>query len=144
MRTFESFEEFCTIFDIKVKNVTIENNKYFILEEYLKTTKDKIGRKMFAGGTFLGYKKRKQFFPSIALLDIVVKNYEKKITVDKKTGWLFLCGRDIFAKSLEEAMPKGYVVVQNDKQEILGLGYGKKDLVENVLDRGNFLRREKK
>jgi ribosome biogenesis protein Nip4 len=144
MKSFESFEAFCKLFNVHIENVLQENNNYLLLDTTLTETKNKTGRKLFSGGIYLGNKKRKQFFPSIALLDILAETYTQKIVVDKKTEWLFLCGRDIFAKSLNQDIPKGYSLIVNERGEVLGLGKKKKDLVENVLDRGNFLRREKK
>ena len=70
--------------------------------------------------------------------------------VDDKAEWLFLCGRDVFAKSVVKANVKsGRVIVCNKGKEVLGYGnivgeLGRKDkvFVKNLLDKGDFLRRE--
>ena len=78
------------------------------------------------------------------------KDSKKKLYVNKKAEWLFLCGRDLFGSSIKRSdVKKGLVLVQNEKDE--NLGYGKitlplsnKDriVVKNILDRGYYLRKE--
>jgi ribosome biogenesis protein Nip4 len=83
---------------------------------------------------------------------------EKKassIIVDKKTEWLFICGRDIFKQGIVNIVGAGskgeHVLVLNKRGECLGFGRIVCDLskterglaVKNILDIGDFLRREK-
>ena len=78
-----------------------------------------------------------------------------KLVIDKKTAWLFICGRDIFQQGIlkENNLKKGdYALVLNEHNECLGFGKimhnlrgvpdANKVVVKNILDIGDFLRRE--
>ncbi len=115
------------------------------LEEYQK----KISYDLVSGGLFLG-EKRKEFTPGAPLLDILSKKTNRKIFVNEKTAWLFLCGRDVFGDGIIKAnVTSGTVLIQNEKDENLGYGIIVDDLqkknkvvIQNKFDKGNFLRRE--
>jgi ribosome biogenesis protein Nip4 len=127
-------------------------HRYFLLNENLRrfTSND-----FFYGGTYLGKTKHGKFFPSFSLLDLITGKNVNSIVVDKKTEWLFICGRDIFKQGITKALgsrKKGnYTLILNSHGECLGFGRilhnldGKKadPAVQNVLDIGDFLRREK-
>jgi ribosome biogenesis protein Nip4 len=78
-----------------------------------------------------------------------------KTVLDRKAGWLFICGRDVFRKGIVKTMGsqrKGdCTLVLNEFGECLGFGViaAKSDktdfkvLVRNILDIGDFLRRER-
>jgi 60S ribosome subunit biogenesis protein NIP7 len=110
----------------------------------------KLDRKAYSAGLYLGEEKGKQFRPSIPLLELLGKASHRWVMIDDKSEWLFLCGRDVFAKSVLKANVKsGVVLVANKGGEILGYGkitgsLDKKDkvYVKNILDRGDYLRRE--
>lgn len=134
--------------------------RFYLAEKSLIETRDKIKsvteRDCVAMGEFLGELKYKEFKPSIALLEKLSKISEKKVFVDEKAEWLFLCGRDLFSKSIEKSnlkpkKRKGLVLVQNSFDENLGFGRmvapltkenQNRVVVRNLLDRGDFLRRE--
>lgn len=108
---------------------------------------------LLGAGLFLGESKDKEFKPSPAMMELISKNCDKKIFVDEKAEWLFLCGRDLFGKSIIRSnVDSGLVLIQNEHDE--NLGYGKiiskvdtktsKVVVKNILDRGYYLRRERK
>jgi len=96
------------------------------------------------------------FFPSFNLLNLLVGVAANKIVVDRKAAWLFICGRDIFSEGIVKVMGskrKGDVtLVLNEFGECLGFGTVMDILngsagnvaVKNVLDVGDFLRREEK
>ena len=71
-------------------------------------------------GLFLGEEKNKKFISSLALLELLSKESDKKIYLDEKGEWLFVCGRDIFAESISKAdfKDKGLVLVQNLKERL--------------------------
>jgi ribosome biogenesis protein Nip4 len=93
--------------------------------------------------------------PGFELLRLITEKRGNKIVVDKKTEWLFICGRDIFRRGVTEVIGSGkegdYVLVLNGHGECLGFGKVVSDLdkkmggvvVRNILDIGDFLRREK-
>lgn len=126
--------------------------RYFLLNKNLRGI---INRDFYYAGTYLGKIKNRSFFPSFTLLAILAKGKANKIIVDKKTGWLFICGRDVFRKGIRAmhgSQRKGdYALVMNEFDECLGFGkiicsFGAvKDsevVLENISDIGDFLRRE--
>jgi ribosome biogenesis protein Nip4 len=127
---------------------------YYLLNQKLKEFAEK--RKGWSHvGVYLGKKEKGLFHSSFPLLFMVAEKAKNKITVDDKTAWLFVCGRDVFKEGIlqvEGSREKGnYTLVFNRHGECLGYGKIIKDLykiksgavVENILDVGDFLRREK-
>ncbi|MBR9691023.1 hypothetical protein GOV08_05050 [Candidatus Woesearchaeota archaeon] len=136
----EYIEKFSTK---KLENVGKIGRSSFLINNELKDVIGKVGITPESAGVFLGDEK-KGFNPSLALFERLSEMSDKKVFVDKKAEWLFLCGRDVFEKSVESGFDqKGLVLVQNEKDENLGLGKIHRNLVKNIIDRGDFLRREK-
>ncbi len=89
----------------------------------------------------------------------LVKKEKKKVYVNDKGEMLFLYGRDIFAESVvgvtEDVKENDIVFVCNGRGDILGIGKARFDaerirkvakdrvVVENLVDRGEYLRKEK-
>jgi len=129
-----------------------KENRYFLLNEKLKKL---ITKDFFYVGTYLGKTKNGKFFPSFSLLEMIAERKANKIIVDKKTEWLFICGRDIFKQGIIKLVGskrKGdYALILNQNGECLGFGKILRSLdeekegvaVKNVSDIGDFLRREK-
>ena len=77
-----------------------------------------------------------------------------KVVLNKKASWLFICGRDVFQQGIIKAIGsqrKGdCTLVLNEFGECLGFGVltaslkeqSGKIAIRNVLDVGDFLRRE--
>lgn len=139
--------------EIDKKFVFRNEDKLFLLNdklvEFVKTD-------FIYAGIYLGKIKDGQFFPSFNLLKIIAEKKEaNKVLVDKKSEWLFICGRDVFKQGIIKvfgSVKRGnYVLVLNKNNECLGFGEIVKDLgtikksvaVKNILDVGDFLRREK-
>ena len=132
--------------------VVKRQGRYFLLNENLKQHASKV---FFYAGTYLGEAKNGEFIPSFNLLDMIPKKNANTIVVNKKAEWLFICGRDVFKQGITKATgstKKGnYVLVLNSNSECLGFGRTLRDLdekrrgpaVENILDIGDFLRRER-
>ena len=108
----------------------------------------------YYAGLYLGKVKNGVFFPSFNLLNMLVPVAVNKVVIDRKAAWLFICGRDLFREGIAKAMgtqKKGeFTLVMNEFGECLGYGrivgsIGQVDgrvVVQNVLDVGDFLRRE--
>jgi ribosome biogenesis protein Nip4 len=135
------------------KELIVEKNqRYYLFNPRLK--KD-VQWDFYFAGLYLGkIGKNGGFFPSFNLLNMLIDVVANKIVIDQKAAWLFICGRDIFRKGIVKAMGskrKGDVtLVLNEFGECLGFGRindlsdsGEKVAVYNVLDVGDFLRREK-
>jgi ribosome biogenesis protein Nip4 len=111
----------------------------------------------FSVGVFLGKAKEGKFFPSFNLLGLLAKKEASRIILDKKASWLFICGRDVLRKSIVRVQGPGRkdtnTLVVNELAECLGFGRIVENLrdsmvnneivVRNVLDIGDFLRRER-
>jgi ribosome biogenesis protein Nip4 len=134
------------------KLIVKKENRYFLINQNLKKfiTKD-----FFYAGIYLGKTKNDNFFPSFSLLKMIAERKANKIIVDKKTEWLFICGRDIFRQGIMKVIgPKkkgDYTLILNQYGECLGFGRILRNLdemkedvaVKNISDIGDFLRREK-
>jgi ribosome biogenesis protein Nip4 len=129
-----------------------KNQRYYLLNPRLK----KVGQEdFFYAGLYLGkVGKNGGFFPSFNLLNMLVDVAANKIVIDQKAAWLFICGRDVFRTGIVKVMGskrKGdAALVLNEFGECLGFGTimdtsnesDSKVAVKNVLDVGDFLRRE--
>lgn len=108
----------------------------------------------FYAGLYLGRVKNGMFFPSFNLLNMLVDVAANKVVLDRKAAWLFICGRDIFQKGITKAygaQQKGdHTLIINEFGECLGFGQiteklnnpENKVVIRNILDVGDFLRRE--
>ncbi len=145
-RTIENFINFFT--REKIKYLKIGSNYYLDsnLLQFSRATKSR----PYSLGLTLGRIENNKFFPSITLLQLISKKSGRKVFLNKKGAWLFVCGRDIFGSSVVKAnVEEGVVLVQNEFDE--NLGYGKivakfseknRVVLQNILDAGDFLRRE--
>jgi len=129
-------------------------SRYYLLSKKLK---QQVPKGFFYAGAYLGAVKGASFFPSFILLSMIAERKANKLVIDKKTAWLFICGRDIFKKGILKGnnLKKGhYTLILNEHNECLGFGKImhnlreetdlKKVAVKNILDIGDFLRREKR
>ncbi len=123
---------------------------------FLNATLKKLARgDFYSAGLYLGKVKNGVFFPSFNLLDMLVDLAANKVVLDRKTAWLFICGRDVFRTGILRvcgSKRKGAAtLVLNEFGECLGFGRitGSLDeaegrvVVRNILDVGDFLRRER-
>ncbi len=109
----------------------------------------------YYAGVYLGKVKNGVFFPSFNLLNMLVDVAANKVVLDKKAAWLFICGRDVFRTGILRvygSKRKGAAtLVLNEFNECLGFGRitcsldeaEGKVVVRNILDVGDFLRRER-
>ena len=146
---FKSWKDFCTKFEVSEGNgnrvITLSNKKIqkYIVHSDTKKTISSIDRTAEHAGIPLGEENKKGFKPSLWALDMAFETKKHKtMQLDKKSAWLFLCGRDIFASSLDEKPEKGFIFPVNEKEENLGIGYFDGKMILNLLDKGDFLRRE--
>ncbi len=129
-----------------------KSNRYFFLNTNLKKL---IQRNFFYAGTYLGKIKNGKFFPSFRLLKILAETEANRIIVDKRTEWLFVCGRDVFKRGMVKVLGSlkkdDYTLILNKHGECLGFGRLVRDIgdknggvvVQNISDIGDFLRRER-
>ncbi len=137
---------------IDERNLLVSGEKFFIVNERLKEIIKKTDKIPFYAGTCIGKSKGYKFFPSFSLLQRISTYTTNKIWVDANTEWLFVCGRDIFAQGITKVtghQDKGGIsLIFNQHDELLGFGKivqklnQKEVVVMNILDVGDFLRRE--
>jgi ribosome biogenesis protein Nip4 len=142
-------ERFQSEIELNEKLVVKKRNRYFLLNENLKSL---ALTDFFYAGIYLGKVKNEKFFPSFNLLSMISRGKANKVVVDDKTEWLFICGRDIFRRGVVRTMgskSKGdHTLILNQQGECLGFGRITRNLdeagvvIENVSDIGDFLRRE--
>lgn len=125
--------------------------RYYLLNPVLKRI---LYGNFFYAGLYLGKVKNGVFFPSFNFLNLLLDFAVNKVVLDRKAAWLFICGRDIFRKGIFKmsgAQRKGdFTLVLNEYHECLGFGMlatnfrdaSEEVVVKNVLDLGDFLRRE--
>lgn len=143
---------FGTNLDLNEDLVLKKQDRYFLVNNTLKNV---LSEDFIYAGVYLGKNARGRFFPGFELLRMIEEKGSNRVVVDDKTEWLFVCGRDIFKqgimKTVRSSRKGEHVLVMNNHDECLGYGIIVADLdkierglaVENVLDIGDFLRREK-
>lgn len=151
MRPFEVFaSRFGANVVFNLEFIAEKNQRYYMLNPRLK----RMQSNFYYAGLYVGKVKDRVFFPSFNLLNMMVGVAANKIVVDQTAAWLFICGRDIFGTGVVKVMGskrKGdNTLVLNEFGECLGFGRITGDFtggsgrvaVKNVLDVGDFLRRE--
>ncbi|MEM2466921.1 MAG: hypothetical protein QXZ47_06500 [Candidatus Bathyarchaeia archaeon] len=151
-------EDFAKLFGAKPsfdKDLVVKKKgRFFLLNRSLKTLVKGCGDWLFAG-TYLGKVENGRFSPSFPLLFMIADQAKNRVIVDNKAAWLFVCGRDIFKEGILETYGSkdrgAYTLVFNRYGECLGFGVIEKNLdkaesgvvIKNILDVGDFLRRER-
>jgi ribosome biogenesis protein Nip4 len=154
----EPIEDFAKLFGTRLRLdrtlIFKKGDRLFLLSRNLKNLVERVGDWLFAG-LYLGKIKGGIFLPSFSLLSMIAEHANNRVVVDDKAAWLFICSRDIFKEGLVEvygSKNRGvYTLVFNRRGECLGFGEIVKDLdkaksgvvIKNVLDVGDFLRRER-
>jgi ribosome biogenesis protein Nip4 len=149
-------DDFVSRFGTKIRldetSIVKQQGRYFLLDENVKRLASK---EFYYAGAYLGEAKDGEFFPSFNLLNIIAKKSGNRINLEKKAEWLFICGRDVFLEGITKvtgSTKRGdYVLVLNSYGECLGFGRILRSLeakrkgvaVKNILDVGDFLRRER-
>ena len=156
MHMIKPIMDFVSLFNVSVSleasQIVRKENRYFLINEDLKRI---LSKDFFYAGTYLGKIKNGKFFPSFSLLSMIAERKANKMVVDKKTEWLFICGRDVFKQGITKVMGskrKGdYALILNHHDECLGFGkiLGRLDkekevVIKNIVDIGDFLRRERR
>ncbi|MFW5746633.1 MAG: hypothetical protein ACOCWQ_03750 [Nanoarchaeota archaeon] len=121
------------------------NRLFFVSEDQERLLEHMPSFGVQGAGIYAGRIKKKQFSPSLALVDALAAESDARICVDEKAGWLFICGRDLFRDSLpSHGLSKGArVFIVNKHDDVLGYGMiDEQGGVQNMLDKGDYLRRE--
>ena len=131
-----------------------KNGRFYLVNAALKPF---VFADFFYAGVYLGKAKEGKFFPSFNLLAMLARQDARRVVLDRRAAWLFICGRDILAQSITRVLGSGKkntnTLVLNEFGECLGFGRIVGNLsgeaqsaeiaVRNVSDVGDFLRRER-
>ncbi len=158
MRTvFDFIKQFTSKEVVNERDICVINNKYYLAHERLIDVVKQIGKEPFMMGVYLGKSKGNVFFATIPLLRMIKHKTSSRVWVDKATEWLYICGRDVFFQGITKTSGHtekgGIPLILNQHGEVLGFGRIKRKLtqkinfqevvIDNILDIGDFLRREK-
>jgi ribosome biogenesis protein Nip4 len=134
------------------QSVVKKSQRYYFLNQAVRRV---VNGDFYYAGLYLGKEKEGKFFPSFNLLDMLMDFAANKVVLNRRAAWLFICGRDVFRSGILKAMgsqrKSDFTLVLNEFGECLGFGMithglsetGDRVSVLNVLDIGDFLRREK-
>jgi len=138
--------------DLDERYIVARKNRHYLVGSRLTRL---LRQDFYYCGIYLGKTRETRFFPGFGLLNMISKTNANRIVVDAKSAWLFICGRDVFKTGIMQASgseKKGaHVLVLNEHGECLGFGKILHNLdsataqvvVKNILDVGDFLRRER-
>ncbi len=90
-------------------------------------------------GFYLGSKKK----PSLTLCYELSKTKFPRTIISNKASEKFTRGENIYRKAVTNGRVTGEVLVMNKQHDCLGYGIWKDDVLLNVTDVGEFLRKEK-
>ena len=143
-----NLEEFLALFGIQ-KKVAAElvGRSYFSFKDKALLSK----RPLFIGEC-IAHLRGPVLIPSIGFLQEIGRLAKHRVVVNPEGEWLFICGRDVFGKSIvKHTDPKigDRVVILNRHSECIGYGdvVGPMDgkvVVKRLFDIGDLLRRERK
>lgn len=96
-------------------------------------------------GLYLGRQTAKTAKPSLDLLQMLAKADARKVWLNEKGAWLFVCKRPALAASIvkTDAQQGQLVLVLTEHDECIGYGLYDGKTVKNYYDIGDFLRRER-
>lgn len=129
---------------------TVLGRSHFIVKE-----KALLSQFPIWSGELIAHERGPALIPSVDLLQKIGKGARHKLTVTPQGEWLFICGRDVFAKSIKEhtnPVKGDKVAILNEEKECIGYGeviapldtQGKKPVIQRLFDLGDLLRRERK
>ena len=117
-------------------------NRFFMLNHKLEEAMKKNSIQPEYMGAYLGYMQNSKFVPIFMLLDILSKQTKRTAVINKKQEWLFTNKKDLNTKGKTD-VKEGLVIVLNSWKQVLGLGEIKGSRIKNILDIGDFMRRER-
>ncbi|MEA3379188.1 MAG: hypothetical protein U9Q69_06175 [Nanoarchaeota archaeon] len=134
----------------KIDCIKVRDAYYVIPAKLLEIN---IGIKQESMGLFLGENKGNKFYPSLALLEKISPESNEKIIVKDIGEMDYIYGKNLRQRHIKNVLGETKVgflkLVVNERDECLGYGKIVKPLNEkgvvfkNILDRGDYLRREK-
>jgi len=106
---------------------------------YEKILDEKINENLVSIGTQIGKFQKGKFLLGLEC-NLIMAPSSKKSKLNEKGASLFLYGRDVFIKNMVNSPKKGYVIVSNIRNEVIGIGKFDGKMLNNIIDRGSYLR----
>ncbi len=118
---------------------------YYLVTPELSQALKKIRLPPLSAGLYLGRQNARTARPGLDLLMMLAKTGAKRVWLNDKGAWLFVCRRPALAASITkcEAGENELVLVLNRHDECIGYGVFDGKNVKNYYDIGDFLRRER-
>lgn len=138
----KSLENYGAIFELPPNcNIVSINEEVFLVnnEILFKLQNENLENKIVSLGTQIGKFHKGNFLPGIETY-LIISQASKKAKLTEKGTSLFLYGRDVFVKNITNSPKKGFVIVSNKRDEIIGFGKFDGKMLINILDRGSYLR----
>ncbi|MFP4118656.1 MAG: hypothetical protein ACLFTH_01220 [Candidatus Woesearchaeota archaeon] len=141
-------ERFTSQIPFEPDMVIKEQGAYFEVPERIRDLVARVRERPSNQGLFLGREKDGIFRAGTALLERIAPITNRKVVLNSKASWLFVCGRDVFEKNIlpQSTDATGLVLVLDEDEEVLGLAKAdkKKGMLTytNITDIGQRLRRE--
>ncbi len=106
---------------------------------YQRALDEKIVENLVSIGTQVGKFHKGNFLLGLES-HLIMDMCSKKIKLNEKGSSLFLYGRDVFIKNIINPPKKGYILVSNTRNEVIGIGKFDGKMLNNIIDRGAYLR----
>ncbi|MEM4239644.1 MAG: hypothetical protein QXM31_01055 [Candidatus Woesearchaeota archaeon] len=121
-------------------------NDFFLVKPEIASIMKKIRLPPLSAGLYLGRFQEKTAKPSLDLLQMLSKTSAKKVWLNEKGVWMFVCRRPALAQSVVKtnANQGDLVLVLTERDECIGYGIFDGKGVKNYYDIGDFLRRERR
>ncbi|MBU6998210.1 MAG: hypothetical protein HXS41_12745 [Theionarchaea archaeon] len=121
--------------------VNIGKRIFLVRKDVLKTAREmeKKGVTPYCLGVEIGII-GEEFEPSVEIAGLISEYTNTKTVISEEGEKLFSYGRDVFLNNIMKGEEGGLRVVVNERGEVLGLGRFEGDMLENVVDKGFYLR----
>lgn len=123
------------------QEILIVGEEVFLTNKLIfsKIQNEKLDENLVSVGAQVGKFQKGNFLLGIES-HLIMEPSTKKAKLTEKGTSLFLYGRDVFIKNIIGLPKKGFVVVSNKRDEVIGLGKFDGKMLINILDRGSYLR----
>ncbi|MEN6378586.1 MAG: NIP7 N-terminal domain-related protein [Methanofastidiosum sp.] len=138
----KTIENYGGIFELSANNLLlIVGDEVFFVNKliYEKVLDEKINENLVSIGAQIGKFQKGNFLLGLEC-NLIMAPSSKKSKLNEKGASLFLYGRDVFVKNMVNPPKKGYTIVSNIRNEVIGIGKFDGKMLNNVIDRGSYLR----
>lgn len=138
----KTIEAYGGVFELSENNLlAIVDDDVFLVNKliYEKILDEKINENLVSIGTQIGKFQKGNFLLGLEC-SLIMASSSTKSKLNEKGASLFLYGRDVFVKNMVNPPKKGYTIVSNIRNEVIGIGKFDGKMLNNVIDRGSYLR----